>query len=283
MTAAHYFVIAPQGMLGQTLMSVLAERGCHVSAGSRPELDITRPTTLEAGIPTSCTAVFNCSAYTQVDDAESHQEEAQRINGTGVGHLAELCRQRGIPLVHYSTDYVFAGDANTPYPTDTAHSPVNAYGRSKAAGEKAIWDSQCEHLLVRTSWLYAPFGNNFVRTMARLSEQRPNLTVVNDQRGRPTSCEYLARQSLALLEQGARGTFHVTDGGECTWFEFTQEIVRRLSRNCDVQPCGSDAFPRPAPRPAYSVLDLSRTEALLGPSRHWHDNLQHVLDNLAPL
>ena len=273
----HLFVVAPQGMLGRAYVELLQQRGMHFSTGQRPTVDLAAPESLAAAIPETCTAVINCAAYTKVDDAETHEAEAHAINCTGVAALAALCKQRGIPLVHFSTDYVFAGDAEAPYPIDTPHAPINAYGRSKAAGEEALWDSEAEHLLLRTSWVYAPWGNNFVLTMAKLSAERPALTVVNDQRGRPTSAQYLAQRSLALLQEGHRGTFHVTDGGECTWFDFTREIVRHLDRQCDVQPCSSDAFPRPAKRPAYSVLDLGPTDAAIGPSRSWQENLQDVL------
>src|SRR5262249_33707839 len=145
--------------------------------------------------------VVNCSAYTNVDGAEKNEAEAFGVNGSGVGNLAERCRQVGATLVHYGTDYVFNGKAKTPYPVDAPHEPVNAYGRSKADGEVRIFESSVKHLLVRTSWLYAPWGGNFVRTIAKHARARPQLLVVADQRGRPTSAEPLALASLRLLEK----------------------------------------------------------------------------------
>jgi dTDP-4-dehydrorhamnose reductase len=180
-------------------------------------------------------------------------------------------------LLHFSTDYVFDGAASTPYSVTAALHPNTAYGRSKAKGEALLVASGCEYLLVRTSWLYAPWGKNFVDTIARFARERPSMRVVNDQRGRPTSAEYLAARSLALLEHAARGTFHVTDGGECTWYEFAKAIAAGSGGTAHMEPCTTAEFPRPAPRPAYSVLDLSVTEALLGPSRAWQDNLADVL------
>src|SRR5690606_14409224 len=132
-------------------------------------------------------------------------------------------------------------------------------------------------LLIRTSWLYAPWGKNFVLTIARLAKEKPELRVVHDQRGRPTSAEHLARASLALLEAEAHGTFHVTDGGECSWFELAREVARTVAPSCAVHPCTSAEFPRPALRPAYSVLDLSETEARLGPMPDWRANLADAL------
>jgi dTDP-4-dehydrorhamnose reductase len=183
----------------------------------------------------------------------------------------------GAVMVHFSTDYVFDGKASTPYAVDHPLCPVNAYGRSKAAGELALRASGAEHLIVRTSWLYAPWGENFVRTILRLCEQRDEIAVVGDQRGRPTSATYLARRSLESLHAGARGTYHVTDGGECTWYELACAIRELSGATCHVRPCTSNEFPRPAPRPKFSVLDLGSTEALLGPSRCFRDNLREVV------
>jgi dTDP-4-dehydrorhamnose reductase len=223
--------------------------------------------------------VINCAAYTDVDAAETHEADAMAVNATGVELLAQRCRSIGALLVHVSTDYVFDGDARVPYRVHEPRRPQNAYGRSKARGEELLLATGCEHLLLRTSWLYAPWGKNFVDTIARAGRERPSLRVVDDQRGRPTSAQYLAERSLALVEQRARGIFHVTDGGECTWFEFAREIVARSGGTAKVEPCTSAEFIRPAKRPAYSVLDLSATEGRLGVSKPWQDNLAAVLEH----
>ena len=191
--------------------------------------------------------------------------------------MAERCRVVGAKLLHYSTDYVFDGTASEPYRTDHPRSPVNAYGRSKALGEELIERSGVEHLLVRSSWLYAPWAKNFVLTIRELAKARPNLRVVDDQRGRPTDSRKLAEVSLALTEQGNRGVFHVTDGGECSWFELAELIAEVVNPDCRVEPCTTDEFPRPAARPAYSVLDISATERVVGPLIPWEARVRDVL------
>jgi dTDP-4-dehydrorhamnose reductase len=223
----------------------------------------------------------NCAAYTLVDAAEEHEALANEVNGHAVGRLAELCKAVGAKLLHYSTDYVFDGTATEPYRTDHPRSPVNAYGRSKALGEELIEQSGVEHLLVRGSWLYAPWGQNFVLTMAGLAKTRESLRVVNDQRGRPTDSRRLAELSLALAEGGHRGIFHVTDGGECTWFELASLIAEVVNPDCVVEPCTSEEFPRPAPRPAYSVLDIAATEETMGPLAPWEERVRDALANVS--
>jgi dTDP-4-dehydrorhamnose reductase len=163
------------------------------------------------------------------------------------------------------------------------HAPVSAYGRSKADGERRIWAAGVRALLVRTSWLYAPWAKNFVRTIAAAAKARPELKVVDDQRGRPTSAEHLAATTWALVERNVSGTVHVTDGGECTWFELATLVAAKTNPECRVVPCTTQEYPRPARRPAYSVLDLAKTEALVGPMPRWQDQVADVLDRLEPL
>lgn len=268
-------------MLGRAWEALLKERGLAFDGVSWPAIDFTKPDTIDEYVRDGVRTVVNCSAFTDVDGAETREDEATAINGAGVAALAARCREVGALLVHFSTDYVFEGDATEPYPTDHPIAPINAYGRSKAAGEQAIRKSGCEHLIVRTSWLYAPWAKNFVLTMRELGAKNAQLRVVADQLGRPTSAEYLASRTLALVEKGARGTFHVTDGGQCSWFEFAMLVMKEAGLPCEVVPCTSEEFARPAARPAYSVLDLSETEALLGPSRSWRENVSDVLRRIA--
>lgn len=183
-------------------------------------------------------------------------------------------------LVTYSTDYVFDGQAQRPYRTGEKRAPLNAYGRSKAVGEELLERSGGRWMNIRTSWLYAPWGNNFVRTIAKLLREKPSIKVVNDQRGRPTSAEHLAAATLAMIDAGATGHQHVTDGGECTWYEFAVEIGRLIAAPGKVEPCTSAEFPRPAKRPAYSVLDLTETEQLIGSMPDWRANLAHVVKRM---
>ena len=194
-------------------------------AAPRSSVDLARFDTLLSGVPEGTGTVINCAGWTNVDRAEACEEEATRVNGLGVGELAGRCKAIGALLVHYSTDYVFSGSASTPYAVATPRAPLNAYGRSKAMGEALLEQSGAAYLLLRTSWIYAPWGKNFVRTIVGLARQRPSLRVVNDQLGRPSSAEQIARVSLALLSGGALGTFHVSDAGQCTWYDFARAAV----------------------------------------------------------
>jgi len=270
-------LISPDGMLGRAWAERLATHNVPHETVGYPQLDLTKASTLDAVDWSSYGAVINCSGWTDVDGAETREADATAVNGEGVGLLAQRCADAGASLVHYSTDYVFDGTSETPYATDHVRSPINAYGRSKAVGELAIEASGASHLIVRTSWLYAPWGGNFVRTMARLGAERESLRVVDDQRGRPTSAEHLASVSMALLAGPTRGTVHVTDGGECSWCGFARAIVADVNPSCVVDPCTTAEFPRPAPRPAFSVLDISKTEAVAGPMPHWTENLSAVM------
>jgi dTDP-4-dehydrorhamnose reductase len=281
--SAPILLVGDRGMLGRAFRELLDRKARAFLGFDLPDFDAAEPAQVAAVFAKPWSALINCAAYTNVDAAEANQQAAMRGNATAPRVLADACKRAGIPLVHFSTDYVFAGNADKPYPVDAPLQPLGAYGRTKAAGEEAIRQSSADpldYLILRTSWLYAPWANNFVRTMAKLTRDKPALKVVDDQRGRPTSAEHLAATALALLDRGARGTFHVTDGGECSWYEFTVEIAKLLGRTCTIDPCTTAEFPRPAPRPAYSVLDLNKTEALLGPMPDWRKNLADVIARL---
>ena len=264
-------------MLGRCWTELLARRGIEHASTTIGDLDITDATALERSVPKGVRWVVNCAAYTAVDAAEEHEALANEVNGYAVGRLAERCDAVGAKLIHYSTDYVFDGTATEPYPVDCPRCPINAYGRSKAIGEELLERSGVPHLLVRSSWLYAPWGKNFVLTIAELARSRSELRVVDDQRGRPTDSRRLAEVSLGLAERGELGTFHVTDGGDCTWFDLAALVASLVNPSCRVDPCTSAEFPRPAPRPAYSVLDISETEAVMGPMLPWQDRVRTLL------
>lgn len=280
-------LVSPDGMLGRAWKSLLEAQGIEHDSVIYPEFNLTDRAQVERAITPRHRWVVNCSAFTDVDGAEQNETDALLVNATGVGYLAERCRQVGATLVHYSTDYVFNGAAAVPYRVDAPYDPINAYGRTKAEGERRIVGSGVTHITARTSWLYAPWAKNFVRTIAKASRERPELRVVDDQRGRPTSAEHLASASFALLEQsragiGLDGIFHITDGGECTWFELAQRVVRATNPDCRVLPTTAREFARPAQRPAYSVLDLSKVEAILGPRPPWQECVDDVLSRLDP-
>lgn len=279
-TLPTILLIAPNGMLGRAWCELLDAKAIPYRTAARPEFDITDPNAIARFVTPDIGVVINCCAYTNVDGAEASEDVATLVNGTGVGYLAQACKQADALLVHYSTDYVFNGVASEPYPVDGPIEPCNAYGRSKAEGERALRDVDCEHLILRTSWLYAPWAKNFVTTISRFAKEKESLKVVNDQRGRPTSSEHLAAASLKLIEEGARGTLHVTDGGACTWYEFALTIAQHANPNCTVNPCPSEDYPLPAVRPKYSVLDLAPTEAIIGEMPSWKTNLNNVLKQI---
>ena len=271
-------LIGANGMLGRAWRRLLSAGGVAYEAPGRPLLDLADPGQIDAWATDRYPTVVNCAAWTDVDGAEADEAGAMAINAVAPERLARACRRAGSMLVHYSTDYVFDGAGARPYREDDPVSPRSAYGRTKAAGEAAIRAEGCRHLIVRTSWLYAPWGRNFVLTMLGLLSERPEVLVVDDQRGRPTSAPCLADTTARLVGAGATGTYHAADGGECTWCELAIEIASRARLGGTVTPCTTAQFPRPAPRPAYSVLDLTRTEAMVGPMQPWQQNLQRTID-----
>jgi len=276
-TLGPMVIFGKNGMLGRAFAELLAREGLEYSAFDLPDVDLSDERTIRAVVRPGTRVVLNCAAFTDVDGAETREPDAAAINGHGVGALARRCAELEATLVHYSTDYVFDGTGHTPYPVDHPRAPLNAYGRSKALGEELLESGAARHLLLRTSWLYAPWGKNFVLTMRELMRTRETVKVVDDQVGRPTSALYLAERSLALLRAQCSGTFHVTDGGQSSWFGLATRIAMLIGSGCRIEPCTTAQFPRAAKRPAYSVLDLSRTEAAIGPSEPWEQNLERVL------
>jgi dTDP-4-dehydrorhamnose reductase len=270
-------------MLGRAFVALLSRERVPFASVSAPEIDLSDGESVRSSVSAGVRTVINCAAFTEVDAAEAREEAANAVNGTGVGWLAKRCAQIGARIVHFSTDYVFDGQADRPYAVDHPLIPVNAYGRSKALGEQHVERSGAEYLLIRTSWLYAPWGRNFVLTLRDLMQTHETLKVVDDQVGRPTSAEYLAERSLGLLRRGCNGIFHVADGGECSWYGLACAIAQITSAHCSVIPCRAAEYPRPARRPKYSVLDLSLVERELGPSQPWSQNLERVLRAVGPV
>lgn len=279
-TPKHALILGAAGMLGRAWRELLAGEGIEFTATDAAALDICDEAALRRAVDGRFDVIVNCAAWTDVDGAEANEPAALRLNGDAVGLIAGCAERTGATLIHYSTDYVFDGLGSAPIPVDAPRAPAGAYGRTKAAGEEQLERSRARHLLIRTSWLYAPWGKNFVRTIAKVAQERDELTVVDDQRGRPTSAEHLAAASLGLLRAGATGTFHVSDGGDCTWCGFAKEIVRITGAGCRVRPITTAELNRPAPRPAWSVLDLSGTERIIGAMPAWERNLAGVLGRL---
>lgn len=280
---ARAVVLGATGMVGRSWCGLLTAHGVPFRALARPAIDLARPETLAHTLNQGDTLVINAAAWTDVDGAEADEPGATVANAESVGVIACRCAAIGATLIHYSTDYVFSGHASSPYPIDAPIAPVNAYGRSKAAGEAAVARSGADHLIVRASWVYAPWGRNFVRTITSLAACRDEIRVVDDQRGRPTSAESLAATSLALFMAGAGGVWHAPDDGDGTWHDLAAEIVARLDLPCRVTPCRTAEFPRPAPRPAYSVLCLRDTDRLIGRRTPWPTALHRVLERFTPV
>ena len=278
-------VIGCNGQLGSALMPVLARnRSLAVLGNDYPDIDIADPHSIDlvfGGFDPDF--VINCAAYTAVDDAESNEDMAMRINGLGPRHLADECRKSGTWMVHVSTDYVFDGSATSPYAEDETPSPASAYGRTKLAGDRAVQELlPASHYLIRTAWLYGLQGSNFVKTMLRLEKERDTVSVVTDQVGQPTYAADLATQIGLLLDRHpAPGTYHGTNSGEVSWFEFTREIFRLAGADPDrVLPTTSAEFVRPAPRPAYSVLGHDRwMQEGLPEMRPWREALEQAFED----
>ncbi|MCK6484469.1 MAG: dTDP-4-dehydrorhamnose reductase [Phycisphaerae bacterium] len=276
-------VLGAGGMLGRCVTAELTRRGAAHRAYRHADLDLGDFDAIRQRLSEAQPAIiFNCAAFTRVDDCETQRDDAMRINGEAVGVLAETARRLDALLVHISSDYVFGGDGTRPYREDDAPAPdhaLSAYGLSKLEGDRRIVASGCRHLIARTSWVYGTGGPNFVDAIIRAAHSRPELSVVNDQRGRPTYAADLCEGIFRLLDRGAEGLVNVTNSDECTWYEFACEIVRRAGLHTPVRPCTTAEFPRPARRPAYSVLDIARFVALVGaPLRSWREALGAYLE-----
>jgi dTDP-4-dehydrorhamnose reductase len=265
------------GMLGQDLLAAAGRRRVDAVGVARAECDITDPAAVRAAVGETCPdVVINAAAWTDVDGAEEREPEAAAVNGAGAGHVAAAAADAGATVVHVSTDYVFDGRGRRPYVEGDATSPLNAYGRTKLAGEQAVAAANPRHHVVRSSWLFGVGGPNFVATMLRVGAERDELTVVDDQVGCPTWTGHLAE---ALLDLAARedgyGIHHGAASGSCSWHAFAVEIFARTGMDVTVHPGRTADLGRPAPRPAYSVLGSGRADALVLPD--WRAGLDGYL------
>lgn len=277
-TMTRYLVTGAGGMLGRDLLHILRDR--DVVPLDRVALDVTDQTAVHEQVA-GFDVVINAAAYTKVDDAETHEAEAHAINAVGAANLAAAAGVSGARFVQVSTDYVFDGTATSPYPEDAPRHPVSAYGRTKAEGEVLALAANPNTVIVRTAWLYGEHGPNFAKTMLRLAQDRPTVSVVDDQRGQPTWTRDLARQIVLLLDAAVpAGIYHGTNGGETTWHGFARAIFEHAGYDPSrVQPTTSAEFVRPAPRPAYSVLGHDRwSQVGLAPMRPWQDALDEAFE-----
>lgn len=275
---ARWLVAGAGGMLGRDLVAVARAAGHDVTAATRRDLDV-----LDLGACRDVVAghdvVVNCAAFTAVDAAQTQEGTAFAVNAVGAANLARATEAAGASMVQVSTDYVFAGDATSPYAADAPVAPRSAYGRTKAAGEWAVRAECSRAWVVRTAWLYGATGASFPATMRRLAGERETLTVVDDQVGQPTWTVDLADGVVRVVDAGAPfGTWHATGSGAASWFDLARAVLEELGLDPErVRPSTSDAFQRPAPRPAYSVLSHEMWDAAgLAPLPPWRDALHRA-------
>lgn len=277
-------ITGAKGMLGTDLVPVLQGEGHEVMATDIEELDITVPDQIKEVVrATMPDIIINCAAYTQVDKAEEEPDKAFLINGKGTENIALVCREFGIDLCYLSTDYVFNGEKKEPYAPDDKTDPVNTYGASKLAGENAIRQIWDRFYIIRTSWMYGKNGKNFVYTILDLAKKKKELKVVDDQIGSPTWTVTLSNVISKLIRTQKYGIYHVTDetAGGISWKKFAEEIVKQSSLSVKVIPIKTEDYPRPAPRPKNSVLDLTMVRLVLDEDLvSWDKSLQNFLSEL---
>lgn len=277
------------GMTGAELLRQARRKGWKCEGYTRADLDITDSFAVQAAIESMRPdIVFNAAAFTAVDAAESSRDQAMQVNAEGAGNLARAAQSCGATMVHISTDYVFDGRASRPYLPSDPVNPINAYGRSKLAGEIAVRDANGRYLIVRTSWVYSHEGRNFVMAMLRAADERRELRVVNDQQGSPTSAADLAGALIDAAESlngspAAAGTYHFSNSGMTTWYEFAKAIFEiRGGEVPRMSPVSSAEYPTAAKRPSWSVLDTTSFERAFGIApRPWRDALSETIRRLA--
>ena len=276
-------ITGANGLLGHELSSIL--KGHTLILLSHSQLDISDPESVNKQIDSSSPdIIINSAAYTQVDACETNYDLAFKSNAIGPKNLAIKCKQLGIPLIHISTDYVFEGNEkkNSPLVEDDKLGPKTVYGKTKLEGEKMVQENCQKYFILRTAWLYGE-GKNFVKTMLSLSKKNKELKVVNDQIGSPTYAKDLAKAIKEIIEKKSDkyGIYHVTNKGEVSWYEFAKKIFEIKNIEIKVNPCTSEEFPRPAPRPHYSVLSNQKwIDAGFTPMRNYEEALKEYLDSL---
>jgi dTDP-4-dehydrorhamnose reductase len=269
-------------MLGRDLADACVGRSHEVFALGHADLDVTDEGECEAVMADlHPDAVVNCAAWTDVDGAEASEDEAMAVNELGAGNLSAAARRYGARVAYVSSDYVFDGTKGAPYVEGDIPEPISAYGRSKAAGETSTAYGNDRHMIVRSSWLFGTRGGNFVETMLRLASEQQEVVVVSDQVGSPTYTRHLAAALAELIETDQYGIHHVAAAGECSWFDFCQEIFDLEGCECRVMAGTTEMLGRPAPRPAYSALGTERHGAPVLP--HWRDGLRQYLRERASI
>jgi dTDP-4-dehydrorhamnose reductase len=287
-------VTGSQGQVARSILERAKERGVDVVTLARPQFDLAEPSTINASLTAAkADLVVNAAAYTAVDKAESEEALAREINCTGAAMVADVANRLAIPVIHLSTDYVFDGSGDLPFREDDPTGPLNAYGRSKLAGENAVKAANARHIILRTSWVYSPFGANFVRTMLRLGETRAAVSVVADQIGQPTCALDIADAILDICDALKTrsesdhhfGLFHLAGSGGTNWAEFAEAIFAEAARHgrpsVSVTPIATSQYPTPARRPANSRLDTQKLANVYGIELpQWRNSLSLVIERL---
>ncbi len=292
MKTTNILITGANGQLGREMRNVLTGDQqfnavyTDVAGNDIVMLDITDEAAVEQMVNDhAINVIVNCAAYTAVDAAEDNEPLAERLNADAVGILARVAKRHGARMIHVSTDYVFDGKGCVPYTEEMSTCPQSAYGRTKLAGERQLLDALGDDaVILRTAWLYSPYGKNFVKTMLALGKDKPALKVVFDQVGSPTCAHDLARAIVIVMsaDQWHGGIYHFSNEGVISWYDFTKAIHRLAGiTGCDVQPCHSDEFPAKAHRPAYSVLDKTKFKTTFGVTvPYWQDSLEETLQRL---
>ena len=275
-------VTGAKGQLGRDLVSLLSQNNFEVYGYGRDELDITNFENVDQVFnEVKPDIVIHAAAHTKVDLAESEPDQAYLINAIGTRNIAVYAEKVQAKLVYVSTDYVFDGSATEPIDEFTPTSPLGVYGKSKLAGEQFVRDLHTKFFIVRTSWVYGEHGNNFVKTMLKLAKSNQQLKVVHDQVGSPTYTVDLAKVIIQLIQTEKYGTYHVSNSGQCSWYEFTKAIFEEAGIEVEVNPCTTEEFPRPAPCPAYSVFDhMSLRLNGFQEVRHWKEALHEFIEKI---
>ena len=283
----NILITGANGQLGRSLQRLGGVSPHNYICTDVAELDITDAgAVLRAVREQGIDVIVNCAAYTDVERAEDDEPTAELLNHKAAGNLAAAAKATGATLFHVSTDYVFDGTAHTPYTEDGTPSPLGAYGRTKLAGERAVMASGCRYLIFRTAWLYSEYGNNFLKTMLRLTSERDTLQVVFDQIGTPTYAGDLALAIFSIIESeryaGNEGVYHFTDEGVCSWYDFATEIAAAAGHDsCHINLSHKSEFPTKATRPAYSVLDKTKfKETFRMDIPHWREAMIYCMKRL---
>ncbi len=287
MQSKNVLITGANGQLGNEMRRLGAVSPNNYIYTDVAELDITNAAAVSQFVrDNKVDVIVNCAAYTNVDKAESDEVTAELINATAVENLAKAMKEVDGTLFHVSTDYVFGNEGNTPRTEDMPLNPLGVYGRTKLRGEQAVAEVGCKAVIIRTAWLYSEFGNNFLKTMIRLTAEREQLNVVFDQVGTPTYAGDLALAIFSIIEgdiyAGNEGVYHFSNEGVCSWYDFATEIaVAAGNTACKVQPCHSSEFPSPVKRPSFSVLDKTKIKTTFGIEiPHWRDSMLYCIKRL---